>query len=229
MLLPDGFRRAFRLALGRAPVERDIDDEIAFHLAMREEKLRAAGLTAEEARAAARRRFGDLGEVADECRAIDSAGDRRRRRAELAESAWQDARYAVRSLARTPAFTAASLATLALGIGATTAIFSVVYGVLLRPLPYSEPDRLVQLWETSTLTPGDRNPVSVPNYQDWTARARSFAATVAYAFNRYTLAGDGTPEHIQGAMVLGVVGSVLGALSRLGRTCVAWYERSLVS
>src|SRR5688572_5629963 len=153
LMLPEGFRRLFRLPPSRARVERDVDDEIAFHLAMKEERLRASGLPPEEARAAARRRFGDVGRVADECRSIDTEHVRVRHRTEIMGSIWQDVRYAVRSLVRAPAFATAALLTLALGIGATTAVFSVVYGVLVRPLPYAQPERLVQLWETSTRTP----------------------------------------------------------------------------
>jgi hypothetical protein len=196
-MLPDGFRRIFRLPPSRARVASEVDDEIAFHLAMREERLRAAGLTPDEARAAARRRFGDVARVADECRAIGAERERARERTEIVASVWQDARYAGRTLRRAPAFAASALLTLALGIGATTAVFSVVYGVLLRPLPYASPDQLVQLWETSTRTPGDRNPLSVPNYLDFAARSRAFAATAAYAFNLFTVTGEGTPEQIQ--------------------------------
>ena len=216
-MLPEGFRRLFRLPPSRARVERDVDDEIAFHLAMKEERLRASGLPPEEARAAARRRFGDVGRVADECRSIDTEHVRVRHRTEIVGSIWQDVRYAVRSLVRAPAFATAALLTLALGIGATTAVFSVVYGVLLRPLPYAQPERLVQLWETSTRTPGDRNPVSVPNYRDWVSRNRSFAGSVAYAFNLFTVSGDGTPEQIQGAQLLGDLTGVLGVRPILGR------------
>ena len=73
----------------------------------------------------------------------------------------------------------AALVTLALGIGATTTVFSIVYGVLMRPLPYREPDRLVQLWEQSARTGNERNPVSVPNYRDWVEQTHAFSAMVA--------------------------------------------------
>ena len=218
-MLPDGFRQLFRLPSNRARVAREVDDEIAFHLAMREEKLRAAGLADAEARAAARRRFGDVHRVADECLAIDVGTERARSRTELLESVGQDLRYAARTLRRTPGFTAAAVLTLALGIGATTAIFSVAYGVLVRPLGYAEPERIVQLWETSTRTPGDRNPLSIPNYRDFAAQSRSFDAIGAYAFNRFTLAGDrALPEQVQGAQLLGDVFRVLGVRPLLGRT-----------
>ncbi|MDQ3995853.1 MAG: ABC transporter permease, partial [Gemmatimonadota bacterium] len=225
-MLPDGFRRVFRLPANRARVQRDVDDEIAFHLAMKEERLRASGLSPEEAHLAARKRFGDLGRVADECRAIDAEHVRVRRRTEILGSMWQDVRYAARSLLHAPAFAAAALLTLALGIGATTAVFSVVYGVLLRPLPYADPGRLVQIWETSTRTPGDRNPLSVLNYRDFVARSRSLASSVAYAFNRFTVSDFGTPEQVQGAQILGDLTGVLGVRPILGRGIGAQDERA---
>jgi predicted permease len=225
-MLPEGFRRIFRLPASQARVARDVDDEIAFHLAMKEERLRASGLSPDEARLAARRRFGDVARVADECRSIDAQHVRVRRRTEILGSIWQDVRYGARSLVHSPAFAASALLTLALGIGATTAVFSVVYGVLLRPLPYAAPDRLVQLWETSTRTPGDRNPLSVPNYRDWATRNRSLAGSVAYAYNLFTVSGEATPEQIQGTQVLGDLTGVLGVRPLLGRGIGAQDERA---
>ena len=215
--IPEGFRRWLRLPRNRAQAARDVNDEIAFHLAMREEKLRATGLSAEEAQRRARQRFGDAHAVADRCVSIDVETIRDERREDVARSLWQDARYAIRALRRTPAFTVAALVTLALGIGATTTVFSIVYGVLLRPLPYGEPDRLVQLWEQSARTGNDRNPVSVPNYQDWVVETRSFSAMAAYAFNRYTLTGRGEAEQVQGAQLFGDAFAVLGVRQLAGR------------
>jgi putative ABC transport system permease protein len=194
-----------------------VNDEIAFHLAMREDKLRATGLSAEEAKRRARERFGNTHAVADRCVSIDLETMRDERREDLMTSLGQDARYAVRGLRRTPAFTAAALVTLALGIGATTAVFSIVYGVLLRPLPYREPDRLVQLWEQSVRTGNDRNPVSVPNYQDWVQQTHAFSAMVAYAYNRYTLTGASEAEQVQGAQLFGDALAVLGVRQMAGR------------
>ena len=216
-MIPDGFRRWLSLPRTRAQAARDVSDEIAFHLAMREEKLRAAGLSAEEARRRTSERFGDAHAVADRCVSIDVEIIREERREDVASSLWQDVRYAIRALRRTPAFAGAALVTLALGIGATTAVFSIVYGVLLRPLPYREPDRLVQLWEQSARTGNDRNPVSVPNYQDWVRETHAFSAMAAYAFNRYTLTGANEAEQVQGAQLFGDAFAVLGVRQLAGR------------
>ncbi len=227
-MLPEGFRRVFRMPASRNRISRDVQDEIAFHLAMREERLRAQGHSDADARAGARKRFGDVVRVADECEAIGSEREQTLQRAELLQSVWQDLRYSARSLARTPAFTAAALLTLTLGIGATTAVFSIVYGVLVRPLPYAEPERLVQLWETSTLTPGERNPVSVPNYKDWVARSRSFTELLAYAYNRYGITGEGAPEQVQGSQLLGNQVSMLGVRPLLGSGITVTQSREFV-
>ena len=216
-MIPEGSRRWLRLPRSRAQAARDVNDEIAFHLAMRQEKLRATGLSAEEAERRARKQFGDPRAVADRCVSIDVEIIRDERREDVASALWQDARYAVRALRRTPAFTTAALVTLALGIGATTAVFSSVYGVLLRPLPYREPDRLVQLWEQSARTGNDRNPVSVPNYRDWVSEAGAFSAMAAYAFNRYTLTGSGDAEQVQGTQLFGDAFGLLGVRPLAGR------------
>ena len=188
---------------------------------MREEKLRAAGMSPEDAARRARERFGDVQLVAERCVAIDVETIRAERREDVAGSLWQDVRYAVRALRRTPAFTLAAMSTLALGIGTTTAAFSVVYGVLLRPLPYADPDRLVQLWEMSERTGTDHNPVSVPNYEDWTRQTRAFSAMVAYAYNRYTLTGQGEAESVQGSQIYGDMFGLLGVPPIIGRGITA--------
>jgi putative ABC transport system permease protein len=215
--MPEGFRRWLRLPRSRARAAQDVSDEIAFHLAMRAEKLRATGLPEEEAQRRARERFGDASTVAERCVSIDLDAMYAERREDVARSLWQDIRYASRALRRAPAFTIAALVTLALGIGATTTVFSIVYGVLLRPLPYREPDRLVMLWEQSARTGNDRNPVSVPNYQDWLAQTRGFSGIAAYAYNRYTLTGAGEAEQVQGTQLFGDAFAVLGVRPLAGR------------
>ena len=140
-----GWRRLFRLSLGERSLERDVDDEVAFHLAMREDKLRALGLAPDAARAQAQERFGDATKVRDECLTIDRQYAREVRLMEWLESLWSDFRFALRTFRRMPTFTIVATITLALGIGATTAMFTLVNGILLRPLPYPDSERLVRV------------------------------------------------------------------------------------
>jgi predicted permease len=124
---------------------------------------------------------------------------------------------AARTLARTPALTIASLVTLALGIGANTALFTVVYGVLLRPLPFADPDRLVQLNATRQSRGGAPMDFSLPEFQDWQARTRSFDGLALFGFNQYSLATEAGAEALRGAVVSSRFFHVLGAGVILGR------------
>jgi putative ABC transport system permease protein len=138
----------------------------------------------------------------------------------------QDARYAVRSLRHHPSFTVIAVLTLALGIGANAAVFSVVYGVLLKPLPYQEPDRLVQIWETNPLRNWTSETVAPANLLDWRARNRSFDGIAYYVGADgkgpgtidATLTGGGEPERIRGMSVSSNFFSVLGSTAAYGRT-----------
>ena len=140
------YKRLFRLpSRSRDRIAEDLDEEMDFHLALRVEEYRAAGLTDAEARAAARRRFGNLEEAKAYCRALDRRAELGSRRRERLTSLLQDLRGAARQLRRSPGFAVAAVLTLALGIGANVAIFSVTYRLLLAPLPFPEGERLVSL------------------------------------------------------------------------------------
>src|SRR5215207_7355994 len=123
-----------------------VDDELTFHVEMLTDELVAAGLTREDARREALRRFGDMDGVRQRCYDISTEREAAVRRTELWATMWQDLRYALRDMRRAPGFSLVVLVTLALGIGSTTAMFSVVRGVLLRPLPFPEEQRVVRLW-----------------------------------------------------------------------------------
>src|SRR5688500_9117596 len=135
------YRRFFR-----SDIAADVDEELEFHLEMRAREYEARGLDSEAARRAARERFGDVDRVGSWLRRHDHERQRVRRAGEIMGSILQNLRLGVRSLLRQPSFTVTVVLTLALGIGTTTAMFSVVYGVVLRPLPFGDPDGLVRLW-----------------------------------------------------------------------------------
>src|SRR6476620_5430741 len=133
----------------KGDVDQDVHDELAFHLEQRRRESVDRGLDPAAAQAAAHDRFGNLDAIAAACRGIDEARERDERRASLFTDLRYDVIYAVRSLRASPSFTLVALLTLMLGIGANTAIFSVVNAVMLRPLPFSDEGRLVFLWSTS--------------------------------------------------------------------------------
>ncbi|HET9568578.1 MAG TPA: ABC transporter permease, partial [Vicinamibacterales bacterium] len=128
-----------------------------------------------------------------------------------------DLRYALRLLRKTPVFTIAALGTLALGIGANTTIFSLVQTMLLRPLPYQNPDQVVMVWEDRTAAGFPRSVPAPGNYQDWRAMNRSFTDMAATAFAFANVTGDGTPEIVLGRRVTANFFSVLGVQPVVGR------------
>jgi predicted permease len=131
---------------------------------------------------------------------------------------WRDLRYALRALRRSPGFTIVAVLTLALGIGANTAIFSVVNAVLLRPLPYPVPGRLVRIYETSVAVRGHRDAVSAPNFVDWQAQARAFTAMGVLRAEPFTLTGAANPEVVYGQRVSANILTILGAQPAFGRS-----------
>jgi len=137
------------------------------------------------------------------------------------QTLWQDFRYSLRMLAKNPGFSAMAILTLALGVGANTAIFSVVNAVLLRPLPFEEPDRLVQIWHTPPQASFPGIPtftVSPANFLDWRSRSHAFEGMSAYGFGRYTLTGTGHPEAVRMVAATSGFFSILRAKPLLGRT-----------
>lgn len=129
----------------------------------------------------------------------------------------QDLRYGLRGLRKSPVFTVVALSTIALGIGANTAIFSVVDAVLFRPLSFPEPDRLVAVFQSSASLGVSQNGVSYPNYEDWAGSARSFEGLAAVRLHDYTLTGDGEPVLVVAGTVTSNLFSLLGAKPLLGR------------
>jgi len=207
-LRPPGWRRWARIF--RKGPEEEGEEELRFHFSMRVEEYMRQGMGEDEARKAARERMGDLDEVREELDGLSGRRERRERRSEWFADIVQDVRYGVRTLLRAPTFTTMAVATLALGIGATTAIFSLVHTVLLAPLPYSEPDELVRVWETSPQG-RTRNVVSAGNVLDWRAQARSFEVLAAHR-GSYPMALTGSEGEARQIVTSAVEPEVMRAL-----------------
>ncbi len=173
MRMLNKFRLRLRSLFRRSIVESELDAEFRFHLDQLIEENIASGMTPQQARWAAQRAIGGVSQWKEECRDM--------RRVNFLQDLAQDLRYSIRSLAKSPGFTAVVVATLALGIGATAAIFTIVHSVLLRPLDYPKPDQLMYLTAESPATGGAGNALSAPEYLEFRRMTRSFAEVGAYS------------------------------------------------
>jgi predicted permease len=212
-------RRAFRFPRRTAAqVAADVDEELGFHLDLVAAELADQGWPREEARVEARRRFGDLEGTRDYCRALDARKERQMKWSERLAELGQDLRFAGRQLWKSPGFTLVAVLTLALGIGATTAIFSIVYGVVLRPLPFQAPDRLVRGFFVSP-EGAKQGAFSVPNFLDWRAASHALADATPAHGGTLNLSGGGRaePERLQAAWVGANYFKVLGIRPLAGR------------
>jgi predicted permease len=197
--------------LGRRRADRELGEELSFHVDMEAEQLQRAGLSAGEARRQAAISLGGRSQVAEDTR--DARGIR------WMEDLIRDTKHAARQLQRSPAFTLAAVLTLMLGIGATTAIFSVIDGVLLRPVPLHEADRLVVVWETDRSSGTEHEPSAWPDYVDFKAQSRSLAAVAALRGRVGNLTPlDGEPSRVAGVAVTHDFFGLLGVDPLLGRT-----------
>jgi putative ABC transport system permease protein len=182
------------LRFWRSNVRADVDDEMQFHIACAIDEYVATGLTREEARAQAIQKFGDVTTITKTLHTLGHQRERKMDRTEWLQSIGQDVRFALRQLRRNPGFTFVAVLTLALGIGATTAIFSVVNSVLLRPLPYANADRLLDLRERNGPADVTGMVVSYGNFASWRERSRSFDELGASSGDTpRTLTGVGDP------------------------------------
>ncbi|HEX7117433.1 MAG TPA: ADOP family duplicated permease [Longimicrobiales bacterium] len=203
---PRGFRWPRR---DREQLAREVDEEIAFHLEMRAAELEAAGLSPEAARERASREFGDVAALRRALLRADGRVERRRRWWAWLADARQDARFAVRSFRRSPGFAAAAVATLALGIGASVAVFAVVNAVVLRPLPYPEPDELVRI------SPGQVFNITLADAV--VAEAPSIVASTGLSLWGLTLTGRGDATRLRAQFVDAGFFEVFGVRPLLGR------------
>ena len=213
-----GIRRLFRLSRDRRDVGAEVDEELAFHVDMLVTDLMARGCTPDEARREALLRFGDVAAVRQRCYDISTHHEARVRRIELFATLWQDLTYAARSLRRAPGFTVVVLLTLALGIGATTVMFSVVRGVLLRPLPYPDAERVVRI------TPGgpgkDHGTLSPVEMNDWSNDLTAFSTVGGFRqWETGSVFGDAPePVYVTTAHVTAGFFPALGTRAESGRT-----------
>lgn len=209
------FRRSFNALLGGDEADREVDEEMRIHLEMEAEDLvRTRGLSPEEARREARVGFGGAERFKEEARDM--------RRARPLENLVRDASYGVRGLRRSPGFAAVAVLSLGVGIGGTVAIFSVVEGVLLRPLPYPQPESLVTVWGRFLPESGfdfPRFPVAPPEFWDYQEQNRSLEDLAAYHTSGATLTGpEMEPQRVTGARVTGNFFGTVGVSAALGRT-----------
>jgi predicted permease len=203
-------RLRWRALIHRRRLERDLQEELEFHLAARAERNLDRGMDENQAVRSARRNFGNVTLWKETCREMWTFY--------WMETLWQDLRYGLRTLRKSPGFTSVAVLTLALGIGANAAIFSVVNAVLLRSLPYRDPERLVELIGNVKRARVERRGTSMADYIDWRDQSRSFEAMALYAGENVTLTGADEPERMAAEYVGQAYFSILGIDAAVGRT-----------
>ena len=211
----DKGRLRLRSLFRRGSVERELEAELYFHLDQQIEENLASGMAPEEARRVAMRMIGGVTQFQEECREM--------RRTNMIENLGRDLRFSLRSLLHSPALSVVAILTLALGIGANAAIFSVVHAALIRPLPYLEPDGLITLGEvrrqqalSDRLNTGSWN-ASYPDFLDWRAQSKTFESLAGFNGDGFTLRGMGEPETIVAVQATTNFFSTLGVKPVLGR------------
>src|SRR5579864_1247493 len=204
-----------RALLFRRRMDEELQEELQFHIAMQARKNQRYEPDTAEAQRLARLQFGSVVRATEECR--------EQRGVSSIEILAKDLRFALRMLCKSPGFTAIALLTLALGIGANTIMFSIVNAILLRPLPYSNPDRLVALYNY-TASDGNAS-FSYLDFLEWQRENRSFAFLAAYRPSDFTLAGTAQTEHLQGALISAEFFDTLGVKPLIGRNFKADEDR----
>ena len=200
--------------------ERDLDDELRFHYDALVDDGIARGLSSAQARAAAEARFGDLEKVRARCATIDSQWQREQTVMDMTQRIFEDMRHAVRALARDKSLTVAAILCFALGVGANTAVFSIVNGVLFRPLPFRDADRLVLVGEWLSFLGGENlGVISAAEFTDYQRLSpRIFSSVAAYdEASGVALSGDGEPERVSALLVTPSFFTTLGVAPERGR------------
>ena len=220
-------KRSLRSWLWRVPVDQEIDEEISLHVDMRTRELVERGMDPIAAREAAIRRLGDLARLKRTCVDLGRRRDRDMRLTQWLEEFRDDVKVAIRQLGSSPGFTLIAVITLALGLGANSAIFALVDATLLRPLPFRDPGRLVMMWERSES--GARGNVSPLNMLDWNDRSRTFEKMAGFrpeVGGMVMTGADGTAETVSRQWVTGGIFDVLGITPIAGRTFLPEDERA---
>jgi putative ABC transport system permease protein len=195
---------------GRERWDKERERELLAYLEIETDENMARGMMPEEARYAARRKLGNPMQIREEIYRMNSLG--------FIESLWQDLRCGARMLRKNAGFAVVAILTLALGIGANTAIFSVIEAVLLRPLPYDNPDRIVVVMESNPSKGFPQFSASPPNYMDWRKESTSFGQMSSVSRGDFVYTGGAEPERLTGANVAPSFFSVMGAQPGMGRT-----------
>jgi putative ABC transport system permease protein len=211
-------KRHLRSWLWRVPVEQEVREELAHHIDLRTEELVADGMSPAAARAEAERRLGDSAAIARTLHVLGHDRDRSRNRQQWLTDLFLDVRIALRQARQRPGFTLGIVLTLAIGLGATTAIFSVVHAVVLAPFPYAEPDRVLSVYTSWRGRPGG---TSVGNFDYLRQRVTTLEPLAATAFASFNLSGDGQPERIIGLRATATWFDVFRVAPALGRTFTA--------
>ena len=221
-------KRSLRSWLWRVPLDQEFDEEIALHIEMRTRELIADGMDPAEARALAIKRMGDVASLKRACVDLGRKRDREMRVTLWLEELRDDVKFAIRQLRAAPAFTLVATLTLALGIGANSAIFALVDATLLRSLPYGDAGQLVTIWEKSDATA--RGFASPSNMLDWKARSRTFENIAAFtpSVGSMVVAGrDGNAETVSRQWVTSGIFDVLGVRPVAGRWFIPEDEQQM--
>jgi putative ABC transport system permease protein len=200
-----GWKRFFR----REAWDEERARELEIYLQQETDDNIARGMSAEDARYAARRKLGNPTIIREEIYRMNSLS--------ILETIWQDIKYAARALRKSPGFTFFAVTVLALSIAANTAIFSIADAVLLRPLPYRAAEQLVKVWEDGSSYGFPRDTPAPGNFSDWKTRNHAFADMAAYSWDDLNFTGDGNPEQLSADEVSANLFSVLGVSAALGR------------
>jgi hypothetical protein len=211
--------RIGRVLSSRRAIETEVHDELSFHIEGRIRELVAEGWSEGEARKHVLERFGDVEAFAAACRSYDTQRAEREGWKMKMDGWLRDGRMALRTMQRQKGFTSVVVFTLALGIGATTAVFSVVEGVLLRPLPFPAPDRLAVVWQNDRATGTVRENASVADYYDYVERSETFGVLAMHGQGTAVLSrADSDPLQLNSAVVSQSLADVLGISMQVGRS-----------